>query len=212
MFAGGNISGRVLTSRNTTNATAALTGSIISSGGISALQDVYAVQTVKANNFWLHSQGHDLNFDEGTFTPFMRSDSPANDALMPAITYTAQQGFYQNCNQFTFIYIFVEYTIPASLPGVRAGIGGIPGTYFSNQQMMFSDRSVWFEQGTASENLQPYQLVNDPQYSSRWMINGFRQLNFPISTMINNTKVYEGTSVGSTQRIICNAVICRTTL
>lgn len=207
-FIGGDASADSFVARDTTQSTGSFTGAIQSSGGIYADRDIYGAQTVKASNFFLHAQGHNLNFDEGTFTPFMQAEDPTNDALLPTFTYSIQQGYWQNCNQFTFIYLKIAYTVPASLPSIRASIGGIPGTYFTNQSMTFSDNSVFYKTGLDAEHLQPFQICFDSTYN-RWMIMGFRQF---VGGMINTYKLYDGTAVGDQQFIVCNAVMCRTTL
>lgn len=208
VFVGENVSADVFTARDTTQATGPLTGSIISSGGISTQRNVYALEKVIATDFKLNSQANDLNFDMGTFVPFLQSDTPANDALIPTITYTTQQGYWQNCNQFTFIYLKLVWVIPTGMPAVKASVGAIPGTYFTDQSMTLSDSSVFYNVGSDTEHLQPYQLFADSVYS-RWMLVGFRQF---IGGMINTYKLYDGTAVGDMQSIVVNAVVCRTTI
>lgn len=210
IYCGENVSADAFTARDTTQATGALTGAIISSGGISALRNIYAVEKVIASDFKLISQSNDLNFDMGTFVPFLQSDTPANTALIPTITYTTQEGYWQNCNQFTFIYMKLEWTIPSGMPGVPASVGGIPGTYFSRQSMTFSDASIFYiTPPQSTEHLQPFQLAFSP-ISNRWLVQGFRQ-NIVVG-MVNTVKVYDGTGVGDSQRIIISGVLCRTTI
>ncbi len=206
---GGNATGDKIISTNTSQSSSASTGAITAAGGgIGCSRDIWCGQTVNAAAFKLNSVGTSLNFDGGTFTPFMQSDTPANDALVPAITYSTQVGRYQNMNQFTFIYIEIQYVIPSSLGGVPISIGGIPGTYFSSEHLLFSDQNVLDIIDATNENIRPFQLVYN-QTAGRWLVEGFRQT---LISMVNNVKFYDGTNVGANQKIVLNGVLYRTTL
>lgn len=201
--------GGAITSNTSQNATSTSSGAVrIPNGGLGCSGDIFCGGTVRGGSFKLGAQAHNLNFDEGIFTPFMQSNTSGNDALIPSITYSSQVGKYQNCNQFTFIYIELVWTVPLGMPGVPISIGGIPGAYFNVEHLLFSDASNLGVTGFANENLQPYQLVNDP-VSGRWLVMGFRQVGV---TMANTIKVYDGTLAGNTQSIVLNGVLCRTTL
>jgi hypothetical protein len=149
IFAGGNITAAnfsgggiinpadIFNITNTTNSTAPTNGSIQTSGGLGVEKDVQVGGNITANQLFIQTLTLNstlMNFNSGTFSPSFIAANPAQQGLMPSLSYLTRVGTYQNLGKMTFLFInLAAFPTVSTFPNIDMGFGNIPGNYSSGK-------------------------------------------------------------------------------
>lgn len=185
------------------------TGPLYSSGGATVQRNIvgYDAFYLPNNSMYLKGSSFD-NCDQGTFTPALAKYN-SGDPNLPAITYTTQSGYYQNFNQWTYLYVFIKWTVPNSMPGIAAAISGIPGVYMNGSALQMNYPTDMRTNYTGVTPYgRPFQLGYDTVNNS-WPIIGYGLDN---TRTPHNVLYYSGADVGTTYTVCFTGLCRRTTL